>query len=165
MKYPISVLNQMSEEGFVEALGWVFEDSPWVAQRTWIKRPFADVTSLHQAMVEVVREASLDEQFALIRAHPDLATKAKMSASSVQEQAGAGLDQLAAQEYDRFQSLNQAYKAKFGFPFIIAVKNNTKDSILEAFSTRLENTQEVELKRVLAEIEQIAWFRLSATAP
>lgn len=160
MKYKLSELNQMSQEAFVDALGWVFEDSPWVAQKTWMKRPFANVTSLHQTMIKVVQEASLDQQLALIRAHPDLATKVKMSASSVQEQAAAGLDQLTSEECDRFHFLNQAYKDKFDFPFIIAVKNHTKESILKAFDTRLKNTLDEELKLSLSEIAQIAWFRL-----
>ena len=143
------------------ALGGVFEHSPWVAEKAWIKRPFADITSLHQAMSAVVQEASLEQKLVLIRAHPDLATKASMSTSSVQEQAGTGLDRLTPEEYGRFQSLNQAYKAKFGFPFIVAVRNHTKKSILEAFSSRLGNTSEVELERALTEIEQIAFLRLS----
>ncbi len=150
----------MTQEAFVAALGGVFEHSPWVAEKAWIKRPFADITSLHQAMSAVVQEASLEQKLVLIRAHPDLATKASMSTSSVQEQAGAGLDLLTPEEYDRFQSLNQAYKSKFCFPFIVAVRNHTKESILEAFSSRLGNTSEVELEQALAEIEQIAHLRL-----
>lgn len=160
MKYQIAEINQLNQSDFVAVLGGIFEDSPWVAEKVYDKRPFADLLSLHQAMVRVVAEASLAEQLALIRAHPDLGSKVKMSESSVQEQAGAGLDRLSGEEYERFQLLNKRYKDKFGFPFIIAVKNHTKESILNAFSIRLENSKEVEIETALQEIYQIAWFRL-----
>ncbi|MCL1471444.1 2-oxo-4-hydroxy-4-carboxy-5-ureidoimidazoline decarboxylase [Argonema antarcticum] len=161
MKYRISEINQLSQQDFVEVLGGIFEDSPWVAEKAYNKRPFADLVSLHQIMVGVVRDASLDEQLVLMRSHPDLGNKVKMSKSSVHEQAGAGLDRLSSEEYERFQALNKGYKEKFAFPFIIAVKNHTKESILDAFSIRLGNSREVEIERALQEIYQIAWFRLS----
>lgn len=161
MKYQITEINQLNQSDFMAVLGGIFEDSPWVAERVYDRRPFADLSFLHQAMVGVVGEASLAEQLALIRAHPDLGSKVKMSESSVQEQAGAGLDRLSGEEYARFQLLNKGYKEKFDFPFIIAVKNHTKESILDAFSRRLQNSREVEIERALQEIYQIAWFRLS----
>jgi 2-oxo-4-hydroxy-4-carboxy-5-ureidoimidazoline decarboxylase len=102
------------------------------------------------------------ERLMLVRAHPDLGSKAKMADASVQEQAGAGLDRLTGEEYDRFHTLNQAYKEKFGFPFIIAVKLHTKASILEAFEQRLHHTPEAEIKQALTEITQIARLRLAA---
>ena len=160
MQYSLSQLNQMSQSEFTDTLGAVFEDSPWVAQKACLKRPFANLDSLHQGMVEVVQAATLDEQLTLIRLHPDLGNKAKMSESSVKEQAGAGLSQLTPQEYERFQSLNNAYKNRFGFPFIVAVKNQTKDSILESFERRLKNSIDRERAQALAEIAQIARFRL-----
>lgn len=150
----------MSQEKFVEVLGAVFEDTDAIACQVWHQRPFADVTQLHQNMVEVVKNMSRDEQLTLIRAHPDLGSKAKMAQASVQEQAGVGLDRLTPQEYDRFQSLNQVYKDKFGIPFILAVKNHTKTSIFEAFERRLENTVDVEMVKAIAEIVEIARFRL-----
>lgn len=156
----LSELNQMNQDDFVAALGWVFEDSPWVAQKAWARKPFADVLSLHQSMVNVVREASDAEKLALVCAHPDLGAKAKMAEASVKEQAGVGLDRLTPEEYDKFNYLNQAYKEKFNFPFIVAVRNHTKESILASFSQRLENSKETELKIVLAEIEKITLFRL-----
>lgn len=160
MKYQIAEINQLSQQDFVAALGGIFEDSPWVAQRVYCQRPFPDLLSLHQAMVGVVGEASLEEQLELIRSHPDLGSKVKMSESSVQEQAGAGLDRLSSEEFDRFHLLNKTYKDKFGFTFIIAVKNHTKESILNAFSMRLKNSRKVEIEQALQEIYQIAWFRL-----
>lgn len=131
MPITIAEVNQMRQSEFVEALGGVFEHTPAIAQQAWDQRPFIDVSDLHQKMVNVVQQISRAEQLALIRAHPDLGSKAKMAEASVQEQAGVGLNQLTPVEYARFQVLNQAYKDKFGFPFIVAVKNHTKASILE----------------------------------
>jgi 2-oxo-4-hydroxy-4-carboxy-5-ureidoimidazoline decarboxylase len=160
MPYSIAELNQMSQEAFVEALGAVFEDTPTIAQQAWQSRPFTDIDNLHQKMVDVAKSISEDEQLALIRAHPDLGSKAKMADASVKEQAGVGLDRLTSEEYDRFHSLNQAYKDKFKFPFIIAVRNHTKTSILNAFERRLQSTADVERQTAIAEIAQIARFRL-----
>ena len=162
MAYSLSQLNQMSQEEFVKVLGEVFEDTPAIAYRTWYERPFQDVAQLHQQMVDVVRNTSQEAQIELIQAHPDLGSKAKMAAASVQEQAGAGLDRLTSEEYERFLFLNQAYRNKFDFPYIIAVKNHTKESILFAFEQRLQNSPEVEREQALAEIFQIARFRLDA---
>jgi len=162
MTYTIAELNQASLEEFVAALGAVFEDTPAIARQAWEQRPFTDSADLHQCMVTIVQELDRQAQIALIRAHPDLGSKAKMAEASVQEQAGAGLDRLSPAEYDRFQSLNDRYKQKFAFPFIIAVKHHTKTSILEAFDQRLRNTVDQELAQALTEIFQIAQFRLLA---
>lgn len=160
MSYTLAELNQMSQEIFVEALGAIFEHTPEIAFQTWYQRPFTDITQLHQTMGDAVKAMSSEEKLALIRAHPDLGSKTKMAPASVQEQAGVGLDRLTAEEYERFHCLNKAYKAKFGFPFIIAVKNHNKTSILEAFERRLLNPVEVEMQQAIAEISQIARFRL-----
>ncbi|MFB2934712.1 2-oxo-4-hydroxy-4-carboxy-5-ureidoimidazoline decarboxylase [Aerosakkonemataceae cyanobacterium BLCC-F154] len=161
MEYTLSQLNEMNQEAFTEALGEIFEDSPWVAKNAWQKRPFADLAALYQTMVEVVQTASKEQQLSVIRAHPDLGTQAKMAEASVKEQAGVGLDLLTLEEYERFNSLNETYKEQFGFPFIIAVKNHTKDSILTAFEHRIKNSPEVEVAQALTEITQIAKFRLN----
>jgi 2-oxo-4-hydroxy-4-carboxy-5-ureidoimidazoline decarboxylase len=160
MPYSLSELNQMSQAEFVAALGAVFEDTPAIAQQVWHQHPFKDRIELHRCMVDTVKRASSAEQLALIRAHPDLGSKAKMAIASVQEQAGVGLDRLSPEEYDRFTALNLAYREKFGFPFIIAVKNHTTTSILETFVHRLENSDEIEIKQALSEIAQIAEYRL-----
>jgi 2-oxo-4-hydroxy-4-carboxy-5-ureidoimidazoline decarboxylase len=160
MKFSLSEVNQMNREAFVTAFGAIFEESPWVAQQAWEKRPFADFAALHRGMVEVVQQATPEVQLALIQSHPDLGNKVQMSAESVREQAGVGLDRLTQQERDRFLSLNQAYKEKFHFPLIVAVKNHTKESILNSFASRLDNTRDAEIERALAEIAEIARFRL-----
>ncbi|MBW4474380.1 MAG: 2-oxo-4-hydroxy-4-carboxy-5-ureidoimidazoline decarboxylase [Stenomitos rutilans HA7619-LM2] len=162
MPYSIAQLNQMSQDEFVAALGAVFEDTPTIARKTWKQRPFKTLTDLHQAMVAAVQHMTPAEQLALIRAHPDLGSKAKMADASVQEQASVGLDRLTPAEYDRFHTANEAYKAKFDFPFIIAVKKHTKTSILDAFDRRLHHTPEAEVTQALTEITQIAQFRLEA---
>lgn len=162
MSYTITELNEMSQKAFVEALGEVFEHTPKIAEQTWYQRPFADLTELHQKMKDVVNAMNEQEQLALIRAHPDLGSKTKMAEASVKEQAGVGLNQLSKEEYEHFQQLNQKYKDKFAFPFIVAVKNQTKTSILNAFESRLNNSIKVEKKQAIQEILQIAWHRLLA---
>ena len=162
-KYSLSQLNQMSQEEFTAALGEVWEETPEIADRAWYAKPFEDVETLHRAMVTVVNKMSEAERLALIKAHPDLGSKAKMAEASIEEQSGVGLDTLSESEYQRFQSLNQAYKDKFGFPFIIAVKYHTLESILEAFETRLQNELEPEKQQALTEIGKIARLRLESS--
>lgn len=152
----------MDQETFTDALGEIFEHTPAIAHQTWPQRPFSSVTDLHQAMVTVMQSLSHPEQVSLIRAHPDLGTRAKMTDSSVQEQSSAGLDSLTAEEFQTFRSLNQAYRDKFQFPFIIAVKEHTKSSILQAFRQRLTHDAETEKQTALGEIAKIARFRLNA---
>jgi 2-oxo-4-hydroxy-4-carboxy-5-ureidoimidazoline decarboxylase len=160
MPYTIAQLNQMAQDAFVAVLGTVFEATPAIAQQAWEQRPFTDRTDLHRTMVTILQAMSPDAQLALLVAHPDLGSKAKMAPVSVQEQAGVGLDRLTAQEYDRFAQLNQTYRTQFGFPYIIAVRNHTKTSILQSFIERLQNTPEQERQRALAEVAEIARFRL-----
>jgi 2-oxo-4-hydroxy-4-carboxy-5-ureidoimidazoline decarboxylase len=161
MVFSLSELNQMNQAEFVNALGAIFENTPTIAEAAWSARPFASVAALHQSMVDVVNQLSLEEQLDLIRAHPDLGSKAKMADASVQEQTGAGLDRLSPEEFDQLHALNQAYKNKFNFPFIIAVKNHTKASILESFKARLNNSIEDERLQALNQIFQITRFRLA----
>ena len=161
-QYTLAQLNQMSQAEFTEALGEIWEETPQIAERAWHSRPFENIESLYRAMVAIVNSTNEGEQLALIKAHPDLGSKTKMAEASVKEQAGVGLDRLSESEYQQFQSLNQAYKDKFDFPFIIAVKNHTKESILQAFETRLENDREREKQQALNEISKIARLRLQS---
>ena len=157
-------LDALDCTGFTLALGAIFEHSPWIAERAWNRRPFADVDDLMAAMLAVVEAASDDEKIALIRAHPDLAGKAAragaLTAHSTAEQAGAGLDRLSDEEFRRFHRLNDAYKSRFGFPFVIAVRGHTRETILAAFEIRLKNDQAAELVEALRNIGLIAHFRL-----
>lgn len=162
----LSRLNQSSDSDFVDALGAIFEHSPWVAEAVVSDRPFASVEHLHKVMSNAVGVAGDDLQLALIKAHPDLAGKAALSGEltdeSTSEQAGAGLDRLSSEEYQSFHSLNDAYQSKFGFPFIIAVKGHDKHSILDAFQKRLENDSKAEKQTALEQIYRIAKFRLES---
>ncbi|MBM3220486.1 MAG: 2-oxo-4-hydroxy-4-carboxy-5-ureidoimidazoline decarboxylase [Candidatus Rokubacteria bacterium] len=162
----IAVVNRLERGEFRALLGGVFEDSPWVAEHAFECRPFASVEALHAVMVAMVETASREEQLALIRAHPDLAGTAAragtMTASSVAEQASAGLDRLTDEEYARFERLNAAYREKFGFPFIIAVRRHDKHAILAAFETRLRNSEDEEIATALTQIAEIARLRLDA---
>ena len=156
----IEALNSLGRVDFVNAVGWVFEASPWVAERAWNSRTFKDADSLHQAMVEQVQAASTEEQLALLRAHPDLGTRARVSAASGTEQAGAGLDHLTPPEFERLQRLNIQYRDKFGFPFLFAVKGSTKHDILRALEQRLEDAPEQEYHEALRQVYRIARFRI-----
>jgi 2-oxo-4-hydroxy-4-carboxy-5-ureidoimidazoline decarboxylase len=156
-------LNGCDRQSFVHAVGWVFEGSPWVAERAWAHRPFDTLDQLHDAMTNEVAAAGSDEQLALLRAHPDLGTRARMSGASAGEQASAGLDSLTAAEFARLRTLNSAYREKFGFPFLHAVKGSTKHDILEALEARLARAREDELSEALRQVSRIARFRLNET--
>lgn len=150
----------MGQTDFVDLLGAVFEETPEVASKAWRDRPFRDVADLHQKMVAVVENMTAAEQIELIRAHPELGNRGKMAEASVQEQAGAGLNQLDMADHERIQSLNSAYRKKFGFPFVMAVKGFDRSDILAAFEVRLSEDEDAERARSLFEIYKIARFRL-----
>ena len=162
----LSELNELSDEDFVRTLADIFEDSPWVAEAVAERRPFQSLRSLHAAMVGAVDDAGKRKQADLIRAHPDLAGKAaiagELSDESSREQAGAGLDALSPEEFERFERLNDTYRARFGFPFIIAVREHDKASILSEFERRTEHSDEEEFRQALCEIAKIARYRLDA---
>jgi 2-oxo-4-hydroxy-4-carboxy-5-ureidoimidazoline decarboxylase len=158
----IEELNGLPREAFVKELGWVFEHSPWVAERAWARRPFASIDALHAAMAAEVERASRDEQLRLLRAHPDLGTRMRMSAASAGEQSGAGLDRLTAVEFERLRDLNAAYSTRFGFPFILAVKGATNADIFASLERRLANEPEEEFRQALRQVHRIAAFRLAA---
>jgi 2-oxo-4-hydroxy-4-carboxy-5-ureidoimidazoline decarboxylase len=157
-------INAMERAAFTGALGHLFEHSPWVAEETWARRPFRDAAQLHAALGATMRAASREKQLALIRAHPDLAGRLaqqrKLTAESTREQASAGLSALTAEELAGFQQLNDAYRARFGFPFIICARLNAKEAILSAMQSRVGNSEEVEFQTALGEIEKIARLRL-----
>ncbi len=160
----VAELSALPRAEFVAALDGIFEHSPWVAEAAWEDRPFATVNALHDAMCQAVIDAGEGPQLDLIRAHPELAGKAavrgELTAESTREQAGAGLDQCSAEEFGRLTELNAAYKAKFGFPYILAVRGHTRTSIIENFAARLENSRADEIETCLRQIFRIAGFRL-----
>ena len=163
-KTSLSQLNAMDESQFVATVGPVFEHSPWIAQRTFPKRPFASVASLHERLVATVRVSAESEKLGLIRAHPDLVSKMAregvLTRESTAEQRAAGLTALSSAEVKQFDHYNAAYREQFGIPFIICARENRKDVILAAFPVRLKNTREAEIDTALGEIYKIARLRL-----
>ncbi|MCR4266168.1 allantoinase PuuE [Nitratireductor sp. ZSWI3] len=164
--------SRMGEAEFIERFGGIYEHSPWIAERAAKLElgPAHDTAGgLANALARVFRSASEVERLGVLTAHPDLAGKLaaarRLTAESTREQASAGLDALTDEERARFTELNTAYTGKFGFPFIIAVKDNTRDSILEAFRTRLENSREKEFATACRQVERIAYLRLKDLLP
>jgi 2-oxo-4-hydroxy-4-carboxy-5-ureidoimidazoline decarboxylase len=157
-------INRMDRAAFVEKFGGVFEKSPWVAEKAWDARPFSSADDLHQKMVTVVKYANVDQELSLLRAHPDLAGKeaqaGTMTASSVAEQASAGLNALSKEEMERLSGYNAEYKKRFGFPFMIAVRNHTKEGIFALFKQRLGNDTVTELGNALQQVYNITRLRL-----
>jgi 2-oxo-4-hydroxy-4-carboxy-5-ureidoimidazoline decarboxylase len=160
MRHSIAELNRMGQEEFVRVVGPVFEHSPWIANDAAANRPFADLDELHRQLCQVVRAASAEKQLGLIKAHPDLAARGVLTAESAREQTSAGLDKLQPEESSAIQLQNQAYREKFGFPFVICARLNNKDSIAEAFTRRLTHSPEQEIQTTLEEIFKIAALRL-----
>jgi 2-oxo-4-hydroxy-4-carboxy-5-ureidoimidazoline decarboxylase len=157
-------INALDQESFVTALGSLFEGPPWIVRQAWYARPFASLTELHQALCTVMYQAPVEQQVALILAHPDLVGRAALAGTltpeSTNEQASVGLDRLSPQEIATFMRLNQTYRDRFGFPFVICVRENKKESILAGFASRLHNTRQSEIETALGEIAKICWFRL-----
>ena len=159
-------LNGMTAADFTAAIGETFELAPWVAEAAAARRPYATVSDLHAAMMGVVRAASRETQLAFLRQHPDLAGKAARAGAitddSRSEQASAGLDALSDAEFERFHRLNDAYRTKFGFPFIVCVRRHTRDSILRQFERRLINDTAAEFAAAMQEVAFITRLRIAA---
>jgi len=160
----MGAISNMDRAAFVQKFGGIFEKSPWVAEKAWDKRPFTSLPQLHAAMVEAVKYAPVPSQLALLQSHPDLAGKeaqaGAMTASSVSEQASAGLNALSKAEMTQISELNAAYKQKFGFPFIIAVRMYTKEGIFFEFQRRLNNDTQTEFANDLQNVYAITRLRL-----
>ncbi|UXI68679.1 2-oxo-4-hydroxy-4-carboxy-5-ureidoimidazoline decarboxylase [Tahibacter amnicola] len=158
-------INRLDADTFTVYLGGVYEHSPWVARQVSLQRPFASCEALQQAMARCVALASDAARLTLIRAHPQLAGKAairgELTPSSSAEQRGAGLDLCTPEEYAQITHLNDAYQAKFGFPFILAVRGHTRQSVIEQMQRRLAREPEDELTEALEQIDRIAQLRLA----
>jgi OHCU decarboxylase len=148
-------------EAFVATYGPLFEHSPWVAEDAYEHGPYEDRRALYEGLVAAMYAAPEDRQIALVRAHPELAGKVA-TVDSEREQSSAGLDRLERDEYETLVSANAAYREKFGFPFVICVRDHDKASILEAAQARVRNDPATELRTALAEIARIAHHRLEA---
>ena len=160
----MKAVNELDRAAFVKRFGPLFEHSPWVAEAAWRDRPFSDREELFEALVAAMYAAPRERKLALIKAHPDLAGKAAIEGtltdSSTREQAAAGLDRLTPDEYEAFTRTNEAYKRRFGFPFVVCVREHTKESILRTAGERLEHSRDEEVRVALGEIAKIAHYRL-----
>lgn len=159
----------MNKAQFIDTFRDIYEHSPWVASETFdngISSEDDSIDTLHSSMAAVLDKANQEQQLALINAHPDLAGKAavagELTAASTDEQSSAGIHLCNAEEFALFNDLNNRYKAKFNFPFIMAVKNANRHQILDAFTIRIEHSTEQEFEQALLEINKIARFRLEA---
>jgi OHCU decarboxylase len=164
VKTSLAQLDAADCDGFIAVCGPLFEHSPWIAERTWPRRPFASLDALHAALCDTMYAAGADEQLRLIASHPDLvgrlAREGRLTRESTAEQAAAGLTQLSGDEIAAFERFNAEYRTKFGFPFVICARENKKAAILAVFPRRLTNTREQEIATALGEIAKIARLRL-----
>jgi 2-oxo-4-hydroxy-4-carboxy-5-ureidoimidazoline decarboxylase len=157
----IAEVNSLGRTEFIGRFGSVYEKSPWVAEGAWNARPFADAAAIENALADVVRHASQAQQLELLRQHPRLGTRLALSGYSRSEQAGAGLLDAGAAERAELERLNSAYEGKFGFPFILAVRNANTRSILDSCRTRINHDEKSEFDESLRQVFKIAHFRLS----
>jgi len=162
----LAEVNQADRAGFVRLLGHVFEHAPWVAEAAFEARPFASRAALHAAMAAVVERAPPAQQIAFLNAHPELGSRAEivpdLTADSRDEQISAGLTRLSPDEAAWFAARNRAYREKFGFPFIIAVRRHSKQGIMDAFERRLGGTPDDERAQALREIATITRLRVDS---
>lgn len=162
----IDEINHRDQQGFIELLSGIFEHSPWVPALVYGKRPFADREALHREMTDAMRQAPEFQCMALLCSHPELAGKeaeaGKLTDASEREQAGAGLNQCSSDELQQIKALNQAYRDKFDFPFIIAVSGLDKYQIIAAMQQRIDNNRDDEFDTALGEVEKIARIRIDA---
>ncbi len=165
-KLTLDHLNTLGPAAFAETLGDVFEHAPWVAEGVTAQRPFATIAAVHDAMMAVVQSAPHDRQLAFLRGHPELGGKVAragaMTAESVAEQGSLGLNRLSDAEFARFEALNAAYQARFGFPFIVCARRQTRDAVLSEFARRSSLSTDDEFATALAEIGHITRLRLVA---
>jgi OHCU decarboxylase len=159
-----AAVSASSREAFVAAVGFAYESSPWVAERAYERRPFDDLAGVIAALRETVEAATEDEQLALICAHPDLAGRAavagELTPASTSEQASAGLDRLDPATHARLTGFTARYRRRFGFPYVVCVREHTVESIVANAKSRISHDRPTELRTAIAEIHKIAALRL-----
>ena len=156
----LAQINSLDREQFVQQLGGIYEHSPWVAESVWPKHPFPSRDALRELMHAAVENSGRDSTLALLLAHPDLGTRARLGGVSAREQKSAGLDRLSEGEEEILLILNRKYRDKFGFPFIYAVRGSNKNDVLIALNVRLESDAQDEFAQAMFEVHRIAAFRL-----
>jgi len=159
----INKINKLSKSEFIKVFANIFENAIWIAEELYNQKPFDNFEELSSKMLNIFETATKGEQLKILNAHPDLANITKknlLTPDSLKEQTSAGLDQCTEVEFDEFKHLNEQYKKKFGFPFILAVKGRTKIEILNNFRKRISSDPEIEFDEAVKQVKQIASLRL-----
>ena len=157
----IDTFNKLNKSEFLSTFGNVFEKTEWIAEKCYDSKPYNNVQELVNKMMEVFENSIKEKHLKILNSHPDLAVKTKLTKESENEQANANLNQCTNEEFEEFNKLNEKYKKKFGFPFIIAVKGKNKNEILNIFRQRITNNINLEFEEAKKQVKKIATFRLS----
>ena len=156
----IDKVNKLSKSDFISTFGNVFEKTEWIAQKSYDLKPYKNFEELFSKMMEVFENIEKEKHLEILNAHPDLAVEKKLTRDSKNEQKNASLNQCTEKEFLEFKKLNEEYKKKFGFPFIIAVKGKNKEEILNSFRQRITNNINLEFEEAKKQVKKIANFRL-----
>ena len=154
-------VNNLSKSDFISVFGNVFEKTKWISERAYDSKPYNNFEELFAKMIEIFENSNNKNHLKILRAHPDLTVKEKLTKDSQNEQANASLNECSDKEFKEFKKLNKKYKKKFGFPFIIAVKGKNKNEILNKFKKRVLNNIDIEFKEAKKQVKKIATFRLN----
>ena len=157
----IDIFNKLNKSEFLSTFGNVFEKTEWIAEKCYDSKPYNNVQELVNKMIEIFENSIKEKHLEILNSHPDLAVKKKLTKESENEQANANLNQCTNEEFEEFNKLNEKYKKKFGFPFIIAVKGKNKNEILNIFRQRITNNINLEFEEAKKQVKKIATFRLS----
>ena len=157
----IDKFNKLSKPEFISIFGNVFEKTEWIAERCYDSKPYNNIDELFLKMMEVFENAEKEKHLEILNAHPHLAVEKKLTEDSKNEQKNASLNQCTDEEFVEFKKLNEEYKKKFGFPFIVAVKGKNKEEILNSFRQRITNNINLEFEEAKKQVKKIANFRLS----
>ena len=157
----IDTFNKLNKSEFLSTFGNVFEKTEWIAEKCYDSKPYNNVQELVNKMMEIFENSIKEKHLKILNSHPDLAVKKKLTKESENEQANANLNQCTNEEFEEFNKLNEKYKKKFGFPFIIAVKGKNKNEILNIFRQRITNNINLEFEEAKKQVKKIATFRLS----
>jgi len=157
----IDKVNKLSKSDFISIFGNVFEKTEWIAQKSYDLKPYKNFEELFSKMMEVFENIEKEKHLEILNAHPNLAVEKKLTRDSKNEQKNASLNQCTEKEFLEFKKLNEEYKKKFGFPFIIAVKGKNKEEILNSFRQRITNNINLEFTEAKKQVKKIAIFRLS----
>ena len=157
----IDKFNKLSKAEFISIFGNIFEKTEWVAERCYESKPYNNLDELVSKMMQIFENIEKERHLEILNSHPDLAVEKKLTEDSKNEQKNASLNQCTDEEFVEFKKLNEEYKKKFGFPFIVAVKGKNKEEILNSFRQRITNNINLEFEEAKKQVKKIASFRLS----